>query len=345
MENILNIEEHLYHFWLDHLEVYGSIKDENFLRARKTVMFLWYDFKESQLQKYLYKLTFSKDDNVLFAFYKWDWSLSVPTKDYVVIYATWFRMIQEQEILFFLAQFSLWKVRRFDIAWDVILPIENVLSQFWELKQKGATFNGKNGEVETRYIWEKQNTKNKRQLIRIYDKQVDIYARKKVRLYPDYLTQTHMTRVELEIRQELAKNIYYEDLFDVHHILPIYKNYLYKHTNLFESLPWDKITLFQKTMDKIDPELYQSIFYRNQRKNIFIGHAKSIYNFGFCPVRILLAEGYIQEKTKRMIGVDITEIITDVEKRVVENAKEQVRRRKDFQNLLDNSPEHEWDWE
>lgn len=329
-----SIEEHLYHFGLDHLEVYGSIKDENFILNREVKLFLSIDFKKTEVPNYLYKLTFFKDNDVLFAYYKWNENQAVPTKDYVVIYSTGFRIKEEVDIKMFLAQFDLRRTRRFDIAGDVILPIDVVLWEFKDLSQRGATFNWKNWEVETRYIGEKQTTKNKRQLIRIYDKQVDIYSKGKVKLFADYLTQTHMTRVELEVRQELAKNVYYEDLFDVPHILSIYKNYLYKHTELFESLPGERITLFQKTIETIDPELYQSLFYKEQRRKIFIGHGKWVFNMWFCPVRVLIAEWYISEKTKLAIGIDICSIIWEMERKVVEHAKEQKKKRQEFHDVL-----------
>ena len=323
MENEnLNIEDKLYHFWLDALEVYGSLKDEEVFVDSSIKRLLWYWFKKSEVPKYQYKLTFFTWDDKYFAYYKWLEHQQVPTKDYVVVYSTAFRCLDEKDILFFLAQFKLWRTRRFDVAGDLLLPIATVLDNFKELEQKGATFNGKKWEIETRYIWEKKNTLNRRQLIRIYDKQVDIYNRGKIKNYADYLTQDYVTRVELEVRRELARNVYYEDLFNVPNILSIYKNYLSKHTKMFESFPWSKISLYQKNIINVDSELYQSLFYRNQRKNIFIGHAKSIYNFWFCPVRILIAEWYIQDKTKLILGVDTIRDLEEKEKKVKDGVKE-----------------------
>jgi hypothetical protein len=59
-----------------------------------------------------------------------------------------------------------------------------------------------------------KNSKNKRQLIRVYDKIRDIKEKKKIALYKDYLIEKNVTRVELEIRPELAKVRQYLDVFD-----------------------------------------------------------------------------------------------------------------------------------
>ena len=59
----------------------------------------------------------------------------------------------------------------------------------------------------------KKNSKNRRSIIRIYNKKADIIAKGKNKLYQDYLLEENVTRVELEIRRELAKNYTIEELF------------------------------------------------------------------------------------------------------------------------------------
>ena len=56
------------------------------------------------------------------------------------------------------------------------------------------------------------NSKNKRQLIRVYNKIVDILVKKKIALYQDYLVEKNITRIELEIRPELAKVRNYKEV-------------------------------------------------------------------------------------------------------------------------------------
>jgi hypothetical protein len=57
-------------------------------------------------------------------------------------------------------------------------------------------------------------TKNKALLIRIYDKIADIYQKEKQAYYPDYLTEDYVTRVELEFRSELLKQVKLSQFLD-----------------------------------------------------------------------------------------------------------------------------------
>ena len=106
-------------------------------------------------------------------------------------------------------------------------------------------------------------------MIRIYNKQKDIVVKKKLKLYADYFDYPNVTRVEIEVRSELAKNRTYQDLFDNSLLVGIFKNYLYKHCKLFDSLDGDKVTLFRK-QEEIDPEKFQALYYKTQRKKIFL---------------------------------------------------------------------------
>ncbi len=329
-----NIEEYIYHFWLDHLEIYGTFKDEDFIYEKLTKQINGYDIEKNfNIPKYEFKILFKKESETVFVYYKWLKEQSIPTKDYVIIYSTWFRLILEEEIKFFLFQFNLWRVRRFDIAVDLLIDINSVLSNFKELNQRWATFNGPGWEIETQYIWDKQR-RNKRQLIRIYDKIKDTQNRKKNALYKDYLLQEHVTRVELEIRSELAKNRYWEYLFDIQVLLWILKNYLWKHTSIFESLPGDKITLFQKKDKNIDSKKYQSTIYRDKRNKVFIWHAKSIFEMWYCPVRILLWEQLIQDSTKKFLDKDVVERIWEIEIDI--KRREHFKRQEIYERRLSN---------
>lgn len=308
-----NIEEYIYHFGLDHLEIYGTSKDDDFIISKKVKTFLGYDIEHHfNIPKYTYKIIFKKDNDTIYAYYKGIKFQTIPTKDYIIIYSTWFRLILEEDIKFFLLQFNLWRVKRFDIAADLLIDINSVLWTFKELNQRWATFNGPGWEIETQYIWDKKR-RNKRQLIRIYDKIKDIQNRRKNTLYQDYLLQKNVTRVELEIRSELAKNRYYEYLFDVEVLLWIFKNYLWKHTTIFESLPWDKITLFQKKHEIINSNQYQSTVYRDKRNKVFIWHARGIFDMWYCPVRVLIWEQLIQDSTMRFLDANVVERIWEIE--------------------------------
>mgnify|MGYP006410454705 FL=1 len=336
--NIKNIEEFIFHFGLDHLEVYGTFKDEKFIDSHLVKIIAGYEIEKFyNVHHFHYKIIFKKDWETVFAYYKWIQMQTIPTKDYVIIYWTWFRLILEEEIKFFLLQFNLSKTKRFDIAVDLLIDIDSVLWEFKELTQRWATFNGPWWEIETQYIWDKKK-RNKRQVIRIYNKIVDIQGKKKNNLYQDYLTQTHITRLELEVRSELAKNRHYSDLFDIQILLWILKNYIYKHSKIFEELPWEKITLFQKKYKEIPKEEFQATVYRDQRRKIFIWHAKSIFEMWYCPVRILLWESLIQEDTKKFLDRDIVEIIWELEitlKREEQTKRNRISDRR-FANLKKN---------
>lgn len=56
----------------------------------------------------------------------------------------------------------------------------------------------------------------------------------------------HITRVELEIRRELAKNISLENIFQKNIQKAIFRNYLEKHTDFFTDFSEEKMSLFQE---------------------------------------------------------------------------------------------------
>ncbi len=342
-QTIENLESHIFHFGLDTLEIYGTFKDELFIASNEVKIINWFYIRRLKIDKYMYKILFFKDEydfkesqNTLFAYYKWISQQAIATLDYLVVYSTGFRLLSEDRILYFLDQFYLWKTKRFDIAVDIDIEISKILETFSKLSQRWATFNGQNGEIETRYIWEKQKTKNKRQIIRIYNKIADILAKRKNDIYSDYLLNNHMTRVELEVRSELAKNIDYMDLFNSTILLWILKNYIYKHSKIFEELPWDKTTLYVKRYEKIDPELYQSTYYRDKRRKIFLWHAKLIYNLWYCPVRSLISEWLIKESTLKSIWIENFKELLDKEKIARELAKEEKYCRENLEDILHN---------
>lgn len=326
MTKILNLENDIIHFWLDHLEVYGTFKYEKDLF--NTLDFdnsnygelEEFSFTKNEVPRYLYKIIFSKNNYSLFAYYKWDENQNIKTKDYIVIYSTAFKILSYDEILYFLEWYFILKhCRRFDICIDVIWNINGILTNFNDL-HTGREYK-KSWEIETRYIWEVKNSLNKRTLIRIYDKHKDLIKKKKIWLYQDYFDYEDITRVELEVRQELGKNRSYKEIFDDSLLVWIFKNYIFKHTKIFESLSWEKSSLYKKK-ETFDPEKFQSLYYRTQKKNIFLGHAKTIYNLWFCPVRVLVAEWYIKELTKQALWVEKIEALIKKEKRIIDRVKE-----------------------
>lgn len=344
MTNNFNPNDKMIHFWLDHLEVYWTFKFEEkyFDLLDFDNSNYWeldeYKFTKNEVTKFKYKIIFSKDDYSLFAYYKWkpkSEKQPVWTRDYIVVYSTAFKLMEYEEIAYFLEYyFDLKHCRRFDICIDLKIDIENVLNYFndydtWR-EYKKSWF------IETRYMWEVKNSQNKRQIIRIYDKKKDILVKRKTLLYENYLNLNYVTRIELEIRQELAKNIYYQDLFDDLLLIWIFKNYLYKYTKIFDCIDWDKITLYRKKA-KLNKELPQSLYYKNYRKSVFIWHAKTIYEMWFCPVKILIWKQLIQDSTKKILWEEIIDKLESIERRIKSDALYSIKERKKKKKKLSSN--------
>ena len=326
MTNKFNIEKHILHFWLDHLEIYWTFKDESVFEILDFDNSNYseldeYIIEKHEVPRFKYKISFKKDSYTLFAYYKWiskSESQWVWTRDYITIYSTAFKLYEYEEIAYFIENYlNLDKCRRYDICMDLNLNITELLNSEFKVQKTGTEFK-KSWKIETRYYWELKNTKNKRQLIRVYDKQKDILAKKKVWLYKDYLIHDNVTRIELEIRPELAKNRHYSDIFDDILLIWIFKNYLYKYTHIFEEIPVSKMSLYKAPEVKFDAEDYQWLYYKTQRKAMFLWHAKTIFNMWFCPVRVLILEWLIKEKTLLALWMDKIQDIYKKEKDLAE---------------------------
>ncbi len=340
------IENIVFHLWLDHLEIYWTFKyEKEFFNKLDFDNSNYSEFEEytitkNEVNRYKYKIIFTKDNYTLFAYYKWikkwEW-VNISTKDYICIYSTAFKLMEYEEILAFLQlYFNLRHCRRFDICIDLKININDLLKYFKEEKTWRIYKNAWN--IETKYFWEVKNSRNKRQLIRVYNKYRDIIEKKKLKLYSDYLNIWDITRVELEIRTELAKNINYINLFDDILLLWVFKNYLSKHTELFDFIAFEKITLYKKKEINLDD--FQWIFYIEKRYQNFVWYAKNLFNLWFCPVRVLINEWYIQDITKKIIWYENINEIIKKEKRIIEDVKEKIENKKfeanGYKKILDN---------
>jgi hypothetical protein len=343
-KNILKLNKIIHHFWLDHLEIFWTFKDEKLFDKldfdnSNYGEFNDYIIEKHQAPKYAYKITFKQDNYTLFAYYKWKEKAEkqpVATKDYITIYSTAFKLLEYEEILGFIEHYlTLKHCRRFDICLDLRFEINELLNNYFEKIKTWREFK-KSWKIETRYYWEMKNSKNKRQLIRVYNKKLDILEKRKFNLYWDYLLFENMTRVELEIRQELAKVRNYNDVFDNKLLIWIFKNYLYKYTKIFEEFPWEKITLYRAPKVKLDDELYQSLVYKTKKEERFISSAKTIFNLWFCPIRVLLCEWYIKEKTRLALWIEKIEDLINKEKKLIDRAFEDRYFRENTEKVLSN---------
>lgn len=324
---VKNLNNKIIHFWLDHLEIFGTFKYENDFFDKLDFdnsnysEFEDYTITKSEVKKYKYKIIFTKNNYTLFSYYKWlnkkDW-VNIATKDYICIYSTAFKLLNYQEIFALIKNFELKYLRRFDICIDFNIDIEKLLKFFkepltWKIYKKSW-------RIETKYFWEIKNSLNKRQIIRIYDKFKDIVEKKKLKLYEDYLEVWDITRVELEVRQELAKNVNIFEVFDNWILLSIFKNYIWKYSeilDIFENI--ENKTLYKKKGNKWD---FQWNFYKIKKYNIFVWFAKNLYEMWFCPVRILIWEEIIQEQTKKNLWFENIHKILKREKQLKQEIKD-----------------------
>lgn len=359
MFNVKYIEQYIHHFGLDHLEVFWSFKDTSlFEKLDFDNSHEWtldeYTIEKHKVPKYAYKITFRKDTHTLFAYYVWlpkSKKQPVATRDYIIAYGTAFRVLEYEEILYFFEYYlELSHCRRFDICIDLKwIEINDLLEWYFHEYMTGREYK-KSWKIRTRYYWELKNSQNKRQIIRVYNKINDIKEKNKFALYGDYFDLGDVTRIELEVRQELAKTKHYREVFNDNTLLQIFKNYLKKHTNIFEILPWENETLYRNNKKyryangkriELTPEDYQWLFYATERERMLEWHLKAIYNLWFCPVRIAIWLWYIKPKTERILWGDLINHLLHMEKKVKQDFFLKKIKQKDFQHLLDNSPEYE----
>lgn len=249
---------------------------------------------------YKYKITFFYQNHPVFAYYEGQ-NLNdfIETKNFFIFYASAFALFSFEEIKYFIKTYltDIWKIKRGDICLDATVPISQVLKGFYGRKQKGASFYNSVGDLETYYIWEKKNTKNRRILIRIYDKIADIMQKQKQELYGHYLLENAVTRIEIEIRTELAQSLDLELLDNQEYLMGIFKQYMKKHTDIFGNLKGDSIRLNSVSkkfdMDSVPTENIIPKRYQNS----FLGYAKKIREMGACPVDLLISKGLVSDTT------------------------------------------------
>ncbi|NRH21319.1 hypothetical protein HOO68_04715 [Candidatus Gracilibacteria bacterium] len=310
MNNILN---NIYHLGLDELELYCSfpMKEDIILEFQRNgyVPFKIGIFEVNVIDRgikgYRYKLIFSKGKNDMFAFYQGKKNGAVFTKDYLCIYSTGIRVLGLPEVLkiiqeHFIIDYKYPYLSRFDISVDILLPIKDVLKKFKIINQTGAEFYDSNGGIQTKYIGKKKETENRNSLIRIYDKIADIKVKDKYDIFSDYLKYPHVTRVELEIRQNLAKNITLEEILVEDNLKSILAQYVGKHSVSFESISDIKISLYKK-IQKEDIFLTRKEIRKTRKMKMFIGLAKSLQEHHICPVEELLREGIFEHKVAFLV--------------------------------------------
>ena len=117
------------------------------------------------------------------------------------------------------------KFTRIDICLDLInvsVPYiyERIMSDSEKKKISKIFFDPKDKGEQTIYFGEKSKEKNTYQLLRIYDKKADTKKKKKDYLY-DFADCEHITRFEVELREDLAKFWTIEKLQSLNYIFAV----------------------------------------------------------------------------------------------------------------------------
>lgn len=312
----------IFEFNVDEIEVYWTFSNYQLLLEwindsnTDYLTFEWFTLKKSdKLRDYEYKIDFWKNNFPCYAFYVWKKLNSrITTRNYFKVYWSAFQIIELKEIIDFIDTYLLldfkdesrWKshhtCKRFDLAIDIKKDISKIISQFKKLEQKWTQYFWSKWELETYYIWEYQVKYNKASLIRIYDKIKDIKKKNKQILYADYLLEESITRIEIEFRTELTKNLDIHKLLDKKYLFNLLILYLQKHTKIFEKLKSMDVEKLKRLNKKIDlEELKHNQILKDRYINSFLWYSKNILKLWACPVDILIKSLVISELTKKDI--------------------------------------------
>lgn len=310
----LNKKE-IYYFWVDYIEVVWTLKKLEeinfwfwFNEGNKKEIFPWFVVRrENKVTNYEYKIVFNYKWTDCYAYHIWQENWAITTHDYLAVYWIAFVIFPElSEIIEFInTEIDVIWLRRFDLALDVLIDIKYIHKNFNKLKQKGSIFFWDEWEVQTFYIWEKKKKNNRYKLLRVYNKKEDLLIKKRQRFYPDYLTKDNVTRIEIEIRSELAKNCTLESLLDRGYIFDMYLTYMNKYTDIFKGFKYEETRLNQINKKVSIENLKSDQYLKSRYVNIFRWYAKTILEIGWCPTDLLLKDNLVSDDTRKDIGMSI----------------------------------------
>jgi len=308
-------QKDIYYFGVDYIEVLwtlNKLEEINFWFwfndwNRKTI-FPWFILrKDDRVTNYEYKIVFSYNGIDCYAYHVWQENWAVTTEDFLSVYWVAFTIFPDfSEIINFInKEMNVNKVRRFDLALDVLIDIKDIHKNFNKLKQKWSIFFDEYWKVQTFYIWEKKKKNNRYKLLRVYNKKDDIIIKKRQKLYPDYLLQDNVTRIEIEIRSELAQNCDLNNLLDKTYKFDLFLTYINKYTNIFKWFKYDETRLNQINKKVSIEEVKSDQYLKSRYLQIFRWYAKTIIEIWWCPVDILIREDIMTEDTKKDIYLSI----------------------------------------
>jgi hypothetical protein len=155
-------------------------------------------------------------------------------------------------------------------------------------------YDEKTGGCETRYFGEKQS-KNKRHLIRVYDKLKDSQDKQKLKLFRAYFKYDNVTRVEVEIRSTTCKSLLITPLKlgDMDFLESVYRTLLINSSGTyFDALK--NISLADAQKIKHDRNKVELPMRRLEISKRFFGVAQGLHTSGADPI------GYLIEKFSKM---------------------------------------------
>lgn len=230
---------------LDNLEIYfkwNKIIKEKYsfqekINESNTVN--WYlnytDIKTGEILELQYKIITFKNYSLWFTFsfvYNWhiidafnvafwDDAREIKTRSKITIYAS-FMVVYWNEFIYnmiediFITK-KLQELRRIDIACDIPENKQKFIKHFKWNPTTELNFNKDKNEFETYYFWSR---KNKKILIRIYDKILDTFKKNKQFLY-DFKSSDNLTRFEIEF--------WFVEINNINHRLEEKKKLTYKN--------------------------------------------------------------------------------------------------------------------
>jgi len=311
-------DSEILHFDVDTIEVYGTLRgykdlfldekgEETINREHGEYSF----YKRFKVKGFRYKIEIRKNNVLLFAWYHGEQlNEYIETRDYFYVYGKAFLFMSLSNILDYIEENidldyvdrannkKYHTLKRLDLALDVSRDISNILSHFTELKQKWGEIYGNGGKTETYYIWEPKIRKNKALLIRVYDKIADIFEKEKEEFYADYLKIWNVTRLEIEFRSDLLKEVKLSQFLDRSFGLWLFTLYMEKHTPILKNFKDESIEKLSRLNKKVDlGDLRNRQKVRNRYRNTFYGYAKKFIHLQWCPVDTLIREGIYSETT------------------------------------------------
>lgn len=283
----------------DTLDIYWDFNEKN----NAVDNFLWWNFLQNnnytlldfdyslstKASKYKYKLIFSKDNHSCIEYME-GLTLNeyVTTKNTIRINWLAWALLWEKQIYHIIdTYFTPTTFKRLDIAWDIPKSISSIKSKFKKLKQAWSEIYGSQWQIQTYYIGKYQNKDNKYKLIRLYDKLVSIKLKWEQDLYKDHLTYKAVTRIEIELRIELCKNITWQQFKNKQFLQALFFTHLQKHTEIFSEIDFNKIIHIRpkkiNSLDELTPdEILDSRYIKT-----FLGWSYNLKKAWVCPIRVL----------------------------------------------------------